>query len=68
MDKELLNCTVYGGVPDSHNITLRQNDINATGTSHQLYLDGFGEYLCVVESLYNTTTVALSINERGISL
>ena len=65
MEKELLYCTAYGGVPDSHNITLRKKDIRVTGNSHQLYLDGIGEYFCVVESLYNTTTVALSIYERG---
>ena len=64
-NKELLNCTAYGGVPDSHNITLRQKDVNVTGNSHQVYLDGFGEYMCIVESLYNTTAVAVTINERG---
>lgn len=68
IDMELLNCTAYGGIPDSHNIILEKQKVNVTGNNLQIYINRFGQYTCTVESLYNTTMVSLSIIDKGILL
>ena len=69
-DVDVLVCSAYGGIPDKHNITLSysgQQGLNVSGNSLQILL---GEYLCTVDSLYNTTTVTVmsSIRDKGIHL
>ena len=63
---ELLNCTAYGGIPESYNITFEKQEGNVTGNNLQINPSRFGEYTCTVESLYNTTIVSLSVREKGI--
>ena len=67
-DMELLNCTAYGGIPESYNITLEKQEVSVTGNNLQITPSRFGEYICTVESLYNITTVSWSITEKGILL
>ena len=66
----LLDCTAVGGVPDSHNITLilPNQHVNTKGNNnlHAYFARGrFGEFICIVESLYNTTQTSLFLEERG---
>ena len=61
----MLVCSAYGGIPDEYNITLRQQGVSVSGSSLQIPLNRFGEYVCTVDSLYNTTTVRISIQEKG---
>ena len=69
----MLACSAYGGIPDTHNITLGysgQQGVSVSGSSLQILLNRFGEYVCTVDSLYNTTTVTVmsSIIDKGIYL
>ena len=70
-DVEMLVCSAYGGIPDKHNITVSysgQQGASVSGNSLQILLNRFGEYVCTVDSLYNTTTVTVmsSIRDKGI--
>ena len=66
-DAEVLVCFANGGIPDEYNITLTQQgvSVHVSGSSLQIPLNRLGNYVCTVESLYNTTTVMSSIIDKG---
>ena len=64
-------CTAVGGIPDSHVLTLFHENKQVTATvGNSLHIsvaiNRFGEYTCIVESLYNVTQVSLLLQEKGI--
>ena len=65
-------CTATGGVPDSHNITLLHSNgdqqlFTSMGNELRSYIGNsvFGEFICIVESLYNTKQISLFLQEKG---
>ena len=68
-----IDCTAVGGIPDSHILTLfyaNQQVTTALAVGNSLHvsvaINRFGEYTCIVESLYNITQVSLFLQEKGI--
>ena len=66
-----LVCTAVGGVPDSNSITLLHSSQTITtsmGDKLQSYIANglFGEFTCIVESLYSTKQVSLLLQEKGM--
>lgn len=59
--------TANGGIPDSHNITLFKQITTSVGNKLQSYIGNslFGEFTCIIESLYSTKQVSLFLQEKG---
>ena len=70
----LVDCKAVGGIPDYHNITLLHSQLaiatNVSSSRLQIYVDNsmFGEFTCIVVSLYSVEMVSVLLTEKGIKL